>query len=58
MSSDTSGPIILWLDYGYEGWAPYSFQTLEEALQADRSMAVRPEGFVITYRIKGPEDAS
>ena len=34
--SDTQGPIILWLDYGYEGWKPTSFATVKDALLADR----------------------
>jgi hypothetical protein len=32
----TSGPIILWLDYGYEGWQPYSFNTVKQALEANK----------------------
>ena len=30
------GPYTLWIDYGYEGWRPTDFQTLVEALQAER----------------------
>ena len=32
----TSGPVILWLNYGYEGWQPRSFASVKEALEADR----------------------
>ncbi len=28
------GPYILWIDYGCEGWAPLSFDSLSEALDA------------------------
>jgi len=30
---DTSGPYILWTDYGCEGWQPSSFDTAEEAVR-------------------------
>ena len=31
------GPIILWLNYGsYEGWKPYSFDTIDEALHVGK----------------------
>jgi len=36
---DANGPIILWLDYGCEGWKPTSFDTVKEALEADRYSA-------------------
>lgn len=35
-SDDIKGPVILWLDYGYEGWAPSSHATLKDALAEDR----------------------
>ncbi len=32
-----SGPIILWLDYGcYDGWQPYSFETVADALHVNK----------------------
>ncbi len=30
------GPYILWVDYGYEGWKPRSFNSINEALKADK----------------------
>jgi hypothetical protein len=33
---DLQGPIIRWVDYGYEGWRPTSHPTLTDALVADR----------------------
>jgi hypothetical protein len=30
------GPYTLWLDYGYEGWKPTDYDTLEEALRGER----------------------
>jgi hypothetical protein len=30
--SDVAGPIIVWRDYGCEGWQPTSYPTLAEAL--------------------------
>jgi hypothetical protein len=38
-SDSTSGPIILWVDYGYEGWRPQSFDTIKEALEAEKYMS-------------------
>jgi hypothetical protein len=32
---DIVGPIILWVDYGYEGWKPTSFQSIEDALKSE-----------------------
>lgn len=32
----TRGPFIVWENYGYEGWHPKSYNTLAEALQAQR----------------------
>ncbi len=33
---DVIGPIILWADYGYEGWKPYSYNSIDEALKASK----------------------
>ena len=33
------GPFILWVDYGYEGWKPRSFNTIKEALEAEKYSA-------------------
>lgn len=30
--SKPEGPFTLWVDYGYEGWAPYDYRTLEDAV--------------------------
>lgn len=32
MSADTAGPIIVWENYGYEGWHPKSYPDLKSAL--------------------------
>lgn len=32
----TCGPIILWQDYGCEGWKPTSFDTIKEALEYNK----------------------
>lgn len=45
--SDTSGPFIIWEDYGYEGWQPKSYQSLTEALMAQRYSST----FVVTEKI-------
>ena len=29
---DARGPIIVWRDYGFDGWSPRSHDSLEEAL--------------------------
>jgi hypothetical protein len=31
---DTAGPIIVWTDFGYEGWQPESFPSLRVAIIA------------------------
>jgi hypothetical protein len=36
MANETAGPIILWENYGYEGWKPTSFPTVRDALAAQR----------------------
>lgn len=42
----TAGPVIVWLDYGSEGWVPESFPTLKAALEAQRYS----HDFVITRK--------
>lgn len=32
---DIAGPVIRWQNYGYEGWKPSSFPTIETALRAE-----------------------
>ncbi len=29
-------PWVLWINYGYEGWKPYGFDTLKAALQEQK----------------------
>ncbi len=36
MSSKPDGPIVLWVNYGYEGWQPKSFASIREALEEDK----------------------
>lgn len=36
MRHDTSGPYIRWDNYGYEGWKPISYDTLNETLTDQR----------------------
>jgi hypothetical protein len=36
MSDDTDGPVIVWENYGCEGWQPKSYPTLKDALLAAR----------------------
>jgi hypothetical protein len=33
---ETRGPFVVWQNYGCEGWAPTSYETLKEALLAHR----------------------
>lgn len=47
MRHDATGPIVMWEDYGYEGWQPKSFDTLKEALLEPRYSAT----FVITHLV-------
>lgn len=44
--TDITGPIILWENYGYEGWHPKSYATLKDALVAVRYNTE----FVVTER--------
>jgi len=43
--NDTEGPYIVWFDYGYEGWRPYSYKTLREALETSK-----PYSYIITKK--------
>ncbi len=45
---DEGGPFIMWLNYGYDGWAPHSYDTLKDALEGDR----HGEEFVITQLVQ------
>ena len=42
------GPYIVWQDYGVEGWKPDSYETLEEAIKAQKYRA----HWVITKLVK------
>ena len=42
----TNGPVIVWTDYGHDGWSPRSYPTVLAALEAGQT-----HGFVITQRI-------
>ncbi len=33
MSKRPTGPYIVWINYGYDGWAPYDYETVEDALK-------------------------
>ena len=33
----TQGPIILWLNYGTEGWHPYSYPSVRAALEETKN---------------------
>lgn len=46
-NGNADGPVIRWDDYGYEGWKPYSYATLTEALADDR----HGSRFVLTRRV-------
>lgn len=36
MGRDIGGPIVVWENYGYEGWQPKSYPDLKTALLAER----------------------
>lgn len=36
MPDDINGPVILWTNYGCEGWKPKSFDSVKDALEADK----------------------
>ena len=44
---DIKGPIIVWQDYGYEGWQPKSYPTLKDALVAQKY-----QEFVVTNLVE------
>jgi hypothetical protein len=46
MSADTAGPVIVWENYGTEGWHPKSYLTIKDALLAVRYNSE----FVVTKR--------
>lgn len=31
-NKDTEGPYIVWVNYGYNGWSPTSYATIQEAI--------------------------
>lgn len=43
------GPYTVWIDYGYEGWKPTDFDTLQAALEWDRNGCSR---FVISKPVR------
>lgn len=47
-ATDAVGPIVVWENYGYEGWHPKSFATVKEALLGERYNSE----FVITKRME------
>lgn len=36
LKQSIAGPYIVWTDYGYDGWQPESYPTLEAAVKASR----------------------
>jgi hypothetical protein len=48
MSADAAGPVIVWENYGYEGWHPKSYPDLKAALVATRYNSE----FVVTERVE------
>lgn len=49
---DTKGPVILWISYGSEGWQPNSFDTVKEALEAERYTTQFVITRVVDYEVK------
>lgn len=47
-ATDAVGPIVVWENYGCEGWHPKSFATVKEALLGERYNSE----FVITKRME------
>ena len=50
--SGTDGPIILWLDYGCEGWKPTSYTSIREALEAQKYGSNYRITRLVTYEVK------
>lgn len=44
---NADGPIVVWSDYGHEGWSPRSYQTVLDAIAAGFTY-----GSIITQRIE------
>lgn len=49
----THGAFILWIDYGYEGWHPYSYDTFKAAVDYAMNRASSP--CVITGPVLRPQ---
>lgn len=47
---NADSPIIVWSDYGYEGWSPRSYPTVAAAIEAGFTY-----GSVLTMRINLPD---
>lgn len=45
---NADGPVVVWLDYGCEGWRPSSYDTVKEALLGERY----GNRFVVTRVVK------
>lgn len=51
----TEGPIILWVNYGYEGWKPESFPSVRAALEAQKYQSEYIITRQVTYEVKEAE---
>jgi len=50
-----NGPYVVWQNYGYEGWHPHSFKTLEEAIKAQKYTTDWIITKIVAYEIKEKE---
>jgi hypothetical protein len=53
---ETEGPIIVWVNYGYEGWQPKSYHTLKEALLGERYSTEFVVTRLVTYEVTEVKD--
>ena len=54
---EVEGPYIVWEHYGYEGWQPKSFPTLEEAVRAHRFQSEWVVTKVVLFEVVAREDS-
>lgn len=48
---DAEGPYIVWENLGYDGWHPYSFKTLKEALEKQKFSSEWVIAKLVVYEI-------
>ena len=49
---DHAGPYTVWVNHGYEGWSPTSYDTLEEAIAHESYGLMKAITRAVQYEVK------